>query len=190
MGYGFCEPDNPCDQVAFRLGPVAPEVHARLRKRLPSHWKSETWTEQEATFYIRDVLHYSSGYLDLYTHGKFDCLRGVPPALACSLYEIVLANNEQDIDNEQPGYESMIWAGVVDALLQRAEAASLAITRWDGRLPDIPRSLKTKAAATYRKGQVRILGNVITEFRAVMDVLRTGEVDVRDAFSRGVSGEN
>jgi hypothetical protein len=183
MGYGFCVPGNQCDQVAFRLNAVAPVVHHRLRERIPDHWKSEIWNEQESVFYVRGALHYTSGYLDAYGHGRFECLRGIPPALAYSLYEIITANHEQEPVAEEAGYGSLIWASVVDALLQRTETTLSAITHWNPWLPETPSSsIRVKAAALYREGQIKILEDVIAELKAVMEPLRAGEIDVNDAF--------
>ncbi|KAL8639288.1 MAG: hypothetical protein Q9226_008885 [Calogaya cf. arnoldii] len=182
MGYGFCIPGNPCDQVAFRLGQVPPEIHRKLRERVPSHWCSETWDPQESVFYIRGSFHYTSGYGNQYGIPKLDCLRGIPPELAHSVYAIILASDENAALSEGLEDSKRIWAGTLDALLQQAEAQLLAITRWNSELPDLSSMAGAKAASMYRIGQLKILDEVISELRAFMDPLREGHVGTGEAF--------
>jgi hypothetical protein len=94
----------------------------------------------------------------------------------------MLANDEEAVLSEGMENETRIWAGTLDALLQRAETNLLAITRWNSELPDPPSTAGAKAASIYRTGQVKILEEVILELKAFMDPLRRGEIGIEDAF--------
>jgi hypothetical protein len=182
MSYGFCLPDNPYDQVAFRLGRVSPEIHHKLRERVPSHWRSRTWDPQEAIFYIRGTSHYTSGYPNTYGIPKLNCLRGIPPELAHSIYTIMLAYSKDTVPSDGVDDKKRIWVGTIDALLQQAETTLLGITRWNSELLDSPLTAGAKAALIYRTEQVKILKEVILELGAFMGPLRRDEIGVEDAF--------
>ncbi|KFY66850.1 hypothetical protein V496_01909 [Pseudogymnoascus sp. VKM F-4515 (FW-2607)] len=182
MGFGFCIPDNPYDQVAVRLGEIQPEMHRKLRDDIPDHWRSETWEPKESVFYLRAASQYTPGYSNMYGVPKLSCLRGIPPELAKSLYLIILDRNKLAALSEEVAGEKKNWVGIIDALLHQMEYTLMGINQWNGELPDFPSTAGAKAALIYRTGQVKILEEVISELKKFMDPLRAGVVSIEDSF--------
>lgn len=149
MEYGFCIVNNPNDKVIFQLGRFPPEIHNRLRQSVPSHWRSATWNSQESVFPVRGVSNLNTKYCSMYTSSESGCVRGVPPELVCSVFEIVSANLKNAIPSEAIE-ENQIRIGTLDALLRKAETKLIAITQWDRVLVDNQQKARTKGALIYR----------------------------------------
>ncbi|KAJ8133604.1 hypothetical protein O1611_g17 [Lasiodiplodia mahajangana] len=162
MGFGFCIPDNPYDQVAVRLGQVQPNVYGKLHESIPSHWQSKTWEPEESIFYLQATSRHSFGRLNVYGDSELSCLRRIPFDLAKSVQIILLERNKLSglILGEQQA-----WAGAINVLLHQMEHALMGITRWDRELPDSPCTSGAKAAWIYRAGQVKILQEVISDLK-------------------------
>ncbi|KAF2804952.1 SET domain-containing protein [Mytilinidion resinicola] len=136
MGFGFCIPDNPYDQLVVRLGQVQPEIHRKLHDGIPSHWRSETWEPRESVFHLQNTSSHTDGSSSMYGVPKLNCLRGIPPELAKSVYIIILAHTEDAVFEEELANEKQIWASIIDLLLSKMEATLREITRWNGELAD------------------------------------------------------
>lgn len=160
-GYGFCIPQNPCDEIALRIGRPPEPVHALLRKKYPSHFPTPDWTDQAATFYLRGSNHYSGGYLHSEPH-----LRGVPPELLGTILAIL------DFTYKQQGEDfrdEWLDPAAVDAIVERLVAKYQGIRQWDEKLPAQPKNGKQHFAKMYRDGQLGILEEVIGELREYLD---------------------
>ncbi|RYC61509.1 hypothetical protein CHU98_g4720 [Xylaria longipes] len=165
MGFGFCIPDNPYDQVAVRLGQLQPEIHSKLHDSIPSHWQSETWKPEESVFYLRATSQHSFGYSNVYEDSKLSCLRRIPPELPKSVYIILLERNKAVGVPEEAASDKQIWEGTINVLLHQMEQALIGITQWDRELSDPPSTGGAKTALIYRMGQVKILEEVISELK-------------------------
>lgn len=93
MGYGFCIPNNPCDEVAIKLGRLMPQVRENLRAThvLGSKTDSEPF---DVSLYLRSADHYSGGYSNFAS-----CLRGIPPLMVRASFETCLAVRRKDPDD-------------------------------------------------------------------------------------------
>ncbi|RSM02075.1 hypothetical protein CEP52_008207 [Fusarium oligoseptatum] len=182
MGFGFCIPDNPYDQVAVRLGQISPDVHRQLHQSIPTHWQSETWEPKESVFHLRATSQSTPDNSNTYRVPNLTCLRGIPPELAKSVYIIMLEHSKTAVSSNEVPDEKEIWAGTIDVLLHQMEATLMGITRWNGELPDLPSTARGRAALLYRTGQVKILEGIISELKAFMDPLRAGEISIQDLF--------
>ena len=151
LGYGFCIPQNACDQFALRLGKPPEEVLDVLRERFPVQFPTATWTPEAARFFLRGSGHYSGGYAQ-----ESPSLRGVPPELFGAISGII------SYTQDDAGEDAVIDA-TVQALLDRGRSSLAAIVQWDDRLPVTPRNDKQRNAKLYRDGQIAIVGEVIEE---------------------------
>jgi hypothetical protein len=162
-GYGFCIPNNPCDEVAMKLGRPPEPVHILLRKRYPSRFTTSEWTDEAATFFLRGSGHYTGGYPQSPTHTQ---LRGVPADLIGAI-RAILRHSYQQQGNELP--EQHLHPAAVDAILERLVAKYQGIRQWDERLPDEPKNEKQKVAKMYRDGQLTILEEIIGELQEYLE---------------------
>ena len=157
LGYGFTLPNNPCDEVAVRLGRPPAPVHEILKSTLPSHFRSGEWDASEATFFLRSTRHFTGGY----THG-IGCLRGIPFEMFRMIAEMAyfMSTGETDGAGDLPeGSEQFGY--IVEELLHplKQKLALIIQNRVEGR----PQNRKQKFARLYRDGQVEILTCIIGE---------------------------
>jgi hypothetical protein len=162
MGYGFCIPNNPCDQVAIRLAYPYEQTHAELKRCIPTHFKSESWSDQESVFYIRGSNHYSGGYTNSWNK-KF--LRGLPQEFVLALRIIIepsWESQQEDLDNER-AIEAELWFDIFEIVLDRLREKQRAVSDVNKDLPVSPQNERQRQAKAYRDGQLDILQEVIRE---------------------------
>lgn len=160
-GYGFCIPDNPCDEVALRIGRPPEAVHTLLREQYPSRFSSADWTDDAATFFLRGSHHYSGGYNHADAH-----LRGIPPELLATIRAIL------DFSFKQQGEElsaEHLDPAAVDAILERLITKCQGIRQWDEELMVEPQNAKQRMANIYREGQLGILEEIIGELQQYLE---------------------
>jgi len=157
MGYGFCIPNNPCDEVTIRLGKPPEEVHAALREAFPSQFSSPEWTADSSTFFLRGSYHYSGGY-----QHEMPCLRGIQPELFHAICAI-LSYTSSEMDDEA------LVDATISAILDRLRDKRSAISRRDTELPATPQNMRQTYAKIYRDGQLRILSEIISELEGYFE---------------------
>jgi hypothetical protein len=184
MGYGFCEPDNPCDEVSVLLAVPPPALHRALRLAHPAHFVAARWTDAEAGFFIRGRAHFAGGYANPWP--ALPCLRGVPPMLVRTIRTMVGESFELE-GGDRDEREGMLWYATLDTLAARMKQKSDDIRQFDGTLTT-PRNKKQEYAKIYRDGQLKILEEVWEELNSVLEDLDVGEKDVKEAFA-GVLNE-
>jgi hypothetical protein len=186
MGYGFCEPNNPCDEVAVLLAAPPPPLHRALKRAYPAHFTSADWTDAEAGFFIRGSAHFSGGYPNPWP--ALACLRGIPPMLVRTIRTMVGETFELEGDDEAER-EGMLWYATLDTLASRMKQKSENIRQFDRTLTT-PRNKKQEYAKIYRDGQLKILEEVWEELNSVLEDLDSGEKDVTEAFAGVMSTSN
>jgi len=168
MGYGFCIKDNPCDEVAIRLGRPPEPVHEAMKTLHPNHFRSEDWDPAEGTFYLRGSVHYTGGY-----DSQLPCLRGVPPEMFSMVLNTVALMRESPDEDGSEGAEEEADEGLImqaiEGFLQPLRAKLSGITNWDSTLLDRPRNAHQEHAKVYRDGQVSILTEVIQELEGFLE---------------------
>jgi hypothetical protein len=177
MGYGFCIVDNPCDQVLLRLARPPSEIHAALKARVPTHFKSDSWNPEESGFHIRSSNHYSGGYGDTF---GLPCLRGVPPELVLAIQTFV--SFSFDPETLKDNQDEELWFATLDALLHRLQQKRDAIKQWDSSLPSSPQNNRQEFAKIYRDGQLSVLCEVIGELEQFLDPIEKGERTLTESF--------
>jgi len=165
MGYGFCIKNNPCDEVAIRLGRPPEPVHEAMKQLHPEHFKSEDWDPTEGTFYLRGSGHYTGGY-----DSQLPCLRGVPPEMfSMVLNTVALMRDAPDVDAEEDAEEEAdegLIMQAIEGFLQPLRAKLSGITKWNGALLDKSQDARQEHAKTYRDGQISILTEIVQELEA------------------------
>ncbi|KIW02120.1 uncharacterized protein PV09_06610 [Verruconis gallopava] len=160
-GYGFCIPNNPCDEVAMRIGRPPDSVHTLLRSRYPERFASAEWADTDAVFFLRGSDHYSGGY----QHAE-PLLRGLPPELIGTLGAILdHSYRQQGVELEQHHLEP----AAVDAILERLAAKHQGIRQWDDQLPAEPQNDRQRFAKMYRDGQLAIMEEIMAELQQYLD---------------------
>lgn len=162
MGYGFCFANNPCDEVAVRMGRPPDPVHQRLKAEYPAHFTSSEWDPSEATFYLRGRKHYSGGY-----ESDVPCFRGIPPTMVAVVTAIVRCVSEQQADPDEATESSELKAAVAEQLLVPLHAKSNAIV--SSEPSQEPRNRRQEYASFYRAGQLEILTDIVNELEAYLD---------------------
>ncbi|KAI9673193.1 MAG: hypothetical protein M1817_003056 [Caeruleum heppii] len=171
LGYGFCLPDNPYDQLAIKFNPPFTMLQRDIRRRQSSYEpiSSEATKTSTNMHYIRSpTSHYTSGY-----SSPTLSLRPFPPALLDTL-AILLANaREQRLLYDCPDCEwaaggplgSPGWRLKVKIMSQlRSE---LGAKREKMRMADEGLSkkgtisMRQRNAKIYRDGQRAILDEVL-----------------------------
>ena len=153
MGYGFCIPNNPCDEVAIKLGRLMPQVRENLRAThvLGSKTDSEPF---DVSLYLRGASHYSGGYSNFAS-----CLRGIPPLMVRASFETCLAVRRKDPDDSDFTNPSgrLVVAAMRQLLmpLRKKQDYILETNPIFG-----PKNTKQKHAKVYRDGQLAILRSV------------------------------
>lgn len=162
-GYGFCIQNNPCDEVALRLGKPPEPVLAQLQATYPQRYPSSDWTDEAAMFFLRGSNHYSGGY-EL-AGGDVAHLRGIPRELLGTIRAIL------DYSFKQQGEEmpkTHLELATVDAILERLMAKLNGIVQYDEDLPAEPSNDKQRFAKMYRDGQISILKEIIGEIETYL----------------------
>lgn len=159
MGYGFCIPDNPCDQVAIRIAKPHATIHAELKRCIPMYFKSEPWSDQESVFYVRGSNHYSGGYTNSWNM-KF--LRGLPQEFVLAI-RIIISFSWEPYHEDLHSQEAQLWYDTIEVVLDRLLEKRRAITQCDKDLPLSPQNQRQQHAKAYRDGQLGILQEVIGE---------------------------
>jgi hypothetical protein len=172
MGYGFCIPSNPCDEVAIRLGRPPQPVHATLRTKFPTRFTTTEWDPEAATFFLRGSKHYSGGYPPPMHSIKLKCLRGLPPDFYGTIHTILTYAFQTQHEGEEISEEELVEATLY-AILERLVEKREGIVKWDEMLVDGPKNVKQKFAKIYRDGQVGILEEIIGELKEHLE----GEVE-------------
>jgi hypothetical protein len=162
-GYGFCIPDNPCDEVALRIGKPPGPVFSLLREQYPQRFNSAKWTDDAAMFFLRGSGHYTGGY----AHKEEEAhLRGIPPELLGTLRAILAHSYKQQGEELK---EEHLDPAAVDAIVERLVAKYQGIRQHDERLPEEPQNEKQRAAKIYRDGQLEILVEIIGELQEYLE---------------------
>lgn len=163
-GYGFCIPDNPCDEVALRIGKPPHQVIDVLREQFPERFSSPKWTDDAAMFFLRGSDHYTSGYA--HQGEETAHLRGMPPELLGTIRAIL------DFSYKEQGEaiaEEHLEPAAVDAIVERLISKYQGIRQWDDRLPAEPSNDKQRFAKIYRDGQLIILQEIIAELQEYLE---------------------
>jgi hypothetical protein len=181
MGYGFCIPGNPCDQVGLRLGYPGPVAHAELKKVLPEHYKSDSWSAEESLFYIRGSNHYASPYQNDW---GLTAIRGVPLVFILTLQIIVSFTwkpSDPKTGTIQSQFAEMFGDILVSILVQLLDKQTGIIEQAE-KLSMSPQNQRQAHAKTYRDGQLQILQEVIDELTELLEPIEEGTVLPLDAF--------
>jgi hypothetical protein len=168
MGYGFCIPSNPCDEVAIRLGRPPPAVHTTLRSKFPKRFSTPEWDPEAATFFLRGTKHYSGGYPPPMHEVKLRCLRGLPPDLYGTIHTILTHAFQIQHEGEVISDEELVEASL-HAILERLVAKRESIVQWDEMLVGGPKNVKQRFAKIYRDGQLEILEEIIEELKSHLE---------------------
>jgi hypothetical protein len=180
LGYGFCLPDNPCDEVGMRLAQPPPIIHEALQQTMPDHFKSKEFDPTEFIFRIRGSKHYTGGYENPMRDHGITCARGIPEEMALTL-QLLASYGIMPESHDPLRKEAELWYATFDLLLQRLQATRQQITRWDAELPSKPQNQCQQAAMIYRNGQLDILNEVIGELEDFIGPLEQG-MDYMERF--------
>jgi hypothetical protein len=168
MGYGFCIPANPCDEVPIRLGRPPLPVAEQLRLKYPTRFSTSEWDPEAATFFLRGSQHYSGGYPPMMHQVKLRCLRGLPPDFYGTIHTILSYAIQIQHPGEDISEEELVEA-TLDAILERLVEKRNGIVKWDSELPSEPQNIKQKFAKTYRDGQLDILEEIVGELQGQLE---------------------
>ncbi|KAK7723613.1 hypothetical protein SLS57_004427 [Botryosphaeria dothidea] len=145
-GYGFCIPDNHCDEVAIRFGQLPPPVTAELEKILGE------WNPTQS-HYIRGHDHFVGLYpISLSDYPEVE-VSGVPPTI-WTVMEVL-----KKFQDSQQGQRAQ-WRSTLSA---RCDLLEILATKYDNIdqyhdfLPESPRNFRQQYAKIYRESQMRIL---------------------------------
>jgi hypothetical protein len=169
MGYGFCIPSNPCDEVPIRLGRPPPPVQEQLRLKYPTRFSTSDWDPEAATFFLRGSRHYSGGYPPPMHEVKLRCLRGLPPDFYRTIHSILRYAFQTQHAGEEITEEELVEA-TLDAILERLVDKRNGIVKWNDELPAEPQNIKQKVAKIYRDGQLEILEEIIGELQGQLQL--------------------
>lgn len=188
LGYGFCTPNNPCDEVGMRLAQPPAIMHDALRQSLPDHFVSQGFDPREFIFRLRGKNHFTGGHRSQMRDYGITCMRGIPENMALTLH--MLASYTIVPESQKPlEKEAELWYATFDMLLGRLHDMKSQITMWNSELPSKPRNSGQKAASIYRDGQLAILSEIIAEFEEYLDPLENG-MHVMERFGQLVLDEN
>lgn len=166
MGYGFCIPDNPCDEVAIRLSKPPPTVRAVLRSLYPSDFPSADWTTSESTFYLRCHFHYSGGYGNAILGTG-----GIPlPMLMISVL-IVAHTRGQPLETAACSPTARQVVGAIRHLLVPLQIKRNAVAGPSRKLAE-PNNIQQRYASMYRNGQLAILTDVVSQLKSKLKSFR------------------
>jgi hypothetical protein len=178
MGYGFCELNNPCDEVTVLLAPPHPIIHAALRRAYPEHYVAPTWTDAEAGYHIRGSDHFS-GYDNPWP--ALPALRGIPPMLVRTIRTMVGESFELEGGNARE-MDAMTWYATFDTLAGRMRTKIDNIRQFDAKLTT-PKNRKQEFAKTYRDGQLKILEEAWNGLNEVLMDIELGTKEPTEAFA-------
>ncbi|KAF2431708.1 SET domain-containing protein [Tothia fuscella] len=171
VGYGFCTPNNPCDEVAIRLGRPPQAVHTALQEKFPARFRSTVWDPDDATFYLRASQHYTSGYTSQYQDlpglPTLSCLRGLPAEFYGTIHMIL-----SFAFAAQGGIaEEELQHAAIGAILERLTDKRDGIMVWNEHLPPKPMNKRQEYAKMYRDGQLEIMHEIIGELESYLNDL-------------------
>jgi len=166
MGYGFCFANNPCDEVAIRMGRPPDPVHRKLKIKYPTHFVSSEWNPSEATFYLRGRKHYSGGY-----ESDIPCFRGIPTTMVGVITELVRFIYEQQADTDEPLDLVELTAATIEQLLVPLHVKRDAIVA--NEPPGEPQNRRQEYAKIYRDGQREVLTDIIDELDAYLESIES-----------------
>jgi hypothetical protein len=175
MGYGFCIPDNPCDEVTVQVGALPPAVQEKLKASDMQQFKSETWTPSQTVFHIRAPGHCCGEY-----PSPAACLRWIPPELFTLTLELILYNRgPQGIEHTDSSNPSgrMILTGIRQVVIPLRTKLR---TIMDGAkdCPPEPRNEKQRYSQIYRDRQMDILSiNVQNIEKVIQDLHDAGRTE-------------
>lgn len=177
MGYGFCIPSNPCDEVSIRLGRLPPPVVENLQRAHPA----EVTDPSDLTFDLRSKSHYSR------YPSPFPYLRDIPPLMFRAILELVLfsrGSSSLSVDFAKPPGR-LVLAGIRQLLVPLTHKRA-AITSSMPATP--PSNTKQQIAKIYREGQAQILSDIISELQSVVLSLLPTDVAFKPAHQAPASG--
>jgi hypothetical protein len=179
MGYGFCIPNNPCDEVSVLLAAPPPALHRALQRAHPEHFVAPAWTDAEAGFHIRGSAHFAGGYDNPWP--ALPCLRHVPPMLVRTIRTMVGETFEVEGGGPRER-DAMLWFATLDTIAERMQTKRQHIRQFDGMLKE-PTNRKQEYAKIYRDGQLRILEEVLDALTAVIAPIETFEKEPTEVFA-------
>ncbi|KAJ9635134.1 hypothetical protein H2199_008620 [Coniosporium tulheliwenetii] len=169
MGYGFCIPENPCDEVAIRLSKPPPPVHTVLRSLYPSHFLSADWTTSESTFYLRGHSHYSGGY----EHAILGA-GGIPFPMLMVFILIVAHTRGQPLETAACSPTARQVIGAIRHLLVPLRIKLDTVARSSKNLAE-PKNIRQRYASMYRNGQLVILTDVVNQLESKLESFRQAD---------------
>ncbi|KAI9814626.1 MAG: hypothetical protein M1827_003182 [Pycnora praestabilis] len=185
LGYGFCLPSNPFDQVAIKLNMPSNPNHSAIRNQQSSYINSivsPNETPPDGYYYIRSPDHYTSGYENVSAE-----LRAFPPSLIDNLSILVANDREMGLLQKRPnlhwptlngGRRNML--ALICQLLQVLQRKYNEITWFDHLLPKDPTNDKQRNAKIYRDSQISIIRAAINplmyKLRGAVEIGDHGEV--------------
>jgi hypothetical protein len=179
MGYGFCEPNNPCDEVSVLLSCPPRQLHLALKRAHPEHFVAPGWTDAEAAFFIRGSGHFSGGYDNPWP--ALPCLRFIPPMLVRTIRTMTSETFELEGDNAKEK-DAMLWFATLDTVADRMKSKSEHIRRFDKKLKK-PKNKKQEYAKIYRDGQLKILEEVWDALNEIIEPIELGDMEPTEAFA-------
>ncbi|EMC98000.1 hypothetical protein BAUCODRAFT_146595 [Baudoinia panamericana UAMH 10762] len=176
MGYGFCIPNNPRDEVLLTLKAPPEALQVELKRIHPGYFTSSgQWSGEKATFRLQSPRAYSQESVG---HVIQQLPRGLLELLYCILRHergLPIIGSEESIkeftdapDGERyfPHIARMIVQSLVPKL-QRLDAVAL---------PEKPANNRQRQASIYRESQREILQTVIEALRiSTRSLLKTPE---------------
>jgi hypothetical protein len=168
MGYGFCIPSNPYDQVALRFRPPLQPAQLDALKQQPSY---DTKTHNEGLYFITNPR------LRDHLWTTREAFLSFHPLLISTFYVLLadphnLANLTQ---NKCPA--SRLTFLVIDGLFAALTNKLSNITQHDANIPKLTTNRRQRNAQLYRISQIQILDEAVRPFeRRVSRALDTGEL--------------
>lgn len=166
MGYGFCIPDNPCDEVVLQAGAPPPVIYQKLRALNPDHFKSENWTTTEGTFRIRHQGHFG---------GKYDapaaCWQWIPPALFHLMLQLISINKSYSgttNTSQSVEYPGRVVLAATCSVLKPLRIKYRSIIKAIEQCPSVPQNGRQRYAKIYRDKQAAILAQSVIHMEQVL----------------------
>ncbi|KAI9700045.1 MAG: hypothetical protein M1836_002579 [Candelina mexicana] len=173
LGYGFCVPDNPCDQFALKIRvPEESSIQTDTSKPSPGPGKTllnNTPTElSDVNFYIRSSTHLSKGY-----DHPLPELRPFPPHLLDIMSALVANDLEREsmhatlhFNKRDSGTYNRNCFAIIAQLLQILRRKRNEITKHNTLIPTHPLTKNQQNAKIYRDSQLSILTHALKPLEA------------------------